>query len=62
MCNLNCDINNTPKTILQGWKTQSEIDIGDIIGYYVKSYQVKLTKDKCTKVQLTKLNFSWSQK
>ena len=51
MCNLSSDVNHTQKK-LSGRKTQAEIDVGKTIDYGVKSYQVKTTIGKCTKVQL----------
>ena len=62
MCKLNSDVNNTPNKILQGWKTLAEIDMGNTIEYDVKSYQVKTTVVKCTRVQLKGLKFNRLQK
>ena len=55
-------MNNTPKKILQGWKTGAEIDIVNTIEYDVKSYQVKATIVKYIKVLLRGLKFNCSHK
>ena len=48
--------------ILQSQRTKAEIDIGNIIEYDVKSYRVKTTIVKCTKVRQKGLKFNRSQK
>ena len=48
--------------MLKLWKTQSKIDMGNTIEYDVKSYQVKTTIVKCTKVKPIGFKFNRSQK
>ena len=49
MVDLSSDINNTPKTVLQGGKNRAENDIGSTIECDVRSCQVKTTIVKCKK-------------
>ena len=49
--NLSGDVNNAPTINAQRVNTQSYIDIGNNIEYDVKSYQVKKTIVKCTRVK-----------
>ena len=62
MWNLGSAINNTTKKILQSQKIRAEIDINNAIEYDVKSYQVKVTVVKFTKVQLKGLKLNLPQK
>ena len=39
-------------------KTGAEIDIGNYLEYEVKSYKVKITTVKCTKVRIKGLKFN----
>ena len=41
MCDLSRDVNNTPKTMLQGQNTQAYIDMCNTIEYDVRSYRFK---------------------
>ena len=56
------DVNNTHKKNAQIEKDQAKIGIGNTIEYDVKSYQVKITILKCTKVCIKVLKFNRSQK
>ena len=58
--NLSGDVNNAPTINSQRVNTQSYIDIGNNIEYDVKSYQVKKTIVKCTKVRMKGLKFNIS--
>ena len=40
------------KTLLLGWNTRAEMDIGNNIEYDVKSYQAKITIVNCTNIRL----------
>ena len=60
MCDFSINVNNTPKKKAKNVRTRSEIYIGNIIEYDVKSYQVKTTIVKCTKVRLKVLKFNCS--
>ena len=44
------------------WKYREEIDVVNTIEYDGKSYRVKITMVKCTKVWLKVLKFNRSQK
>ena len=44
--------------MLKSWETQAEMYIYNTIYYYVKSYQVKTTIVKYTKVRIKGLKFS----
>ena len=57
MCDLSCDVNNTPKKLLS-LKTRAEIDVGHTIDYDVKAYQIKTTIVKFTRVRQKILNLN----
>ena len=61
MCNLTSHIDITPKN-LKVWKTQTNIYMANTIEYEVKSYQVKITTVKCTKLRIKGLEFNRSKK
>ena len=48
--------------MIKVWKTRVEIGIDNTIEYDVKSYQVKTSITKCTKVLIKGLKFNISQK
>ena len=62
MCDLSGDVNNTFKTIIKVWNTQSEIYINNTIEYDVKSYQVNIMIAKCTRILIRGFKFYRSQK
>ena len=62
MWNLGSAINNTTKKILKSQKIRAEIDINNTIEYDLKSYQVKVTVVKFTKVRLKGLKLNHPQK
>ena len=49
---LSGDAYNTPKKMISVWKTWVEIYIGNNKEYDVKSYKIKKTVRKCTKLHI----------